>query len=687
MNKGKRIQHCMSIFVALLLHGCSGEHNDAIPAITTITGTAAAGAAIEGTVTALDSSTPQKTFTATTSATGAYTLNVAGGTPPFILTITGTAGGQPATLNSIAAAPGQTVNITPLTDLIVSIAAGQPGGATLVNLCTSADAAEQAQCKTALTAATTGTKLSDAVTAVKNMIAPINTAGIDPLNGALVGGSGSGMDAVLDAILVTPAPAQGAMATVTLIAVPGVNLGTVAMPASAGGAATVTPVTVAAGDISTATDANTVLTEIKACMASFTALYPANMATGTAPTTAQIDPFMDATMSFGAQNTRADMITAFTTPVNNNGLAVPGLMLPVVGLSTRDFSNAATSAAIVKTPPISASPAITGTTAWVKMDAVMLGGGLIDVKFVKNAAYTGCPGGWKFAGYDHVDMHMNARVTKGTFNGTTYTRELPFHVGTAAAVAEGISSIVVSNAGLRSFDPASATGAGVQTNITLVTPSPSTGWPSMTIRWKAGNWESIESCQDMKAGLAQATSGPCFDETVIAPGAVFKYQVYGGYDQDPALNAPPEAGPVLYAFPFQIHAVPLSRAFITANDANLFPKNITATPNGTAALNTAAASFATGAALDNVITFNYTLPTVYGGRMDICGIGVTDAANAVILQAEMNAVGKASSCTFASSGLNSGTLAKPAGAFGGTGSWLYVGSNALGNQVVSSQPY
>lgn len=687
MNKCKWIQYGMSIVVTLLLHGCGGEHLDAIPAITTITGTAATGAAISGTVFALDSSTPTKTFSATTSATGAYTLNVAGGTAPFILTVTGTAGGQPATLTSVATAPGQTVNITPLTDLIVSTAAGQPGGATLVNLCTSADAAEQAQCKTALTAATTGTKLSDAVTAVKNMIAPINTAGIDPLNGVLVGGSGSGMDAVLDTILVTPAPAQGAIATVTLIAVPGATgqLGTVAMPASAGGAATITPVTVTAGDITTATNANTVLTEIKACMASFDALYPANMTV--APTTTQVDPFMDATMQFGALNTRANMITMFTTHVNNSGLAMPGLTLPVVGLSNRDFSNAATSMAIVKAPPISASPAVTGTTAWVKMDAVMLGGGLIDVKFVKNAAYTGCPGGWKFAGYGHVGVHMNARVTKGTFNGTTYTRELPFHVGTADAVAEGISSIVISNAGLRSFDPAAATGAGAQTNITLVTPSPSTGWPSMTIRWKAGNWESIESCQDMKAGVAQATSGPCFDETAIAPGAIFKYQVYGGYNQDPALNAAPEAGPVLYAFPFQIHAVPLSRAFITANDANLFPKNITATPNGPTALNTAAASFATGAALDNVITFNYTLPTVYGGHMDICGIGVTNATNTVILQAEMRVLGKASSCTFASSGLNSGTLAKPAGAFGGTGSWLYVGSTALGNQVVSSQPY
>lgn len=58
-----------------------------------------------------------------------------------------------------------------------------------------------------------------------------------------------------------------------------------------------------------------------------------------------------------------------------------------------------------------------------------------------------------------------------------------------------------------------------------------------------------------------------------------------------------------------------------------------------------------------------------------------------LLQAEMSAVGQTTSCTFASSGLGADTLAKPAGAFGGTTSWLHVGSNALGNQVVRAKPY
>jgi hypothetical protein len=64
----------------------------------------------------------------------AFTVNVAGMTAPFILTITGTSGGQLVTLNSIATAAGQTVNITPLTDLIVSTAAGQPGGSAFASL-------------------------------------------------------------------------------------------------------------------------------------------------------------------------------------------------------------------------------------------------------------------------------------------------------------------------------------------------------------------------------------------------------------------------------------------------------------------------------------------------------------------------------------------------------------------------
>jgi hypothetical protein len=239
--KVRRISIAFSLIATLCLAGCGGGGmGNQNPGSQTITGTAATGVAIVGQVIAID--TTGKTFTATTSATGAYTVDVTGGTAPFLLTITGTSSGNTVTWNSIATAVGQTVNITPLTDLIVSTAAGQPGGATLATLCTSTVPADQVSCRAALTAAATPANLSAAVTAVTNMIAPLNTTAANPLNGAFVGGSGTGMDAVLDAILVTPATAQGGTATVTLVAVPTQQLGTVTMPPAAGG--TANPVTI-----------------------------------------------------------------------------------------------------------------------------------------------------------------------------------------------------------------------------------------------------------------------------------------------------------------------------------------------------------------------------------------------------------------------------------------------------------
>lgn len=97
---------------ALTLASCGGGDSYTAPAPapvpvpvpappTTVSGTAAIGAPIAGSVFAIDIN-GKVSPAATTSALGAFTLNVAGMTAPFILTITGTAGGQLVTLNSIA---------------------------------------------------------------------------------------------------------------------------------------------------------------------------------------------------------------------------------------------------------------------------------------------------------------------------------------------------------------------------------------------------------------------------------------------------------------------------------------------------------------------------------------------------------------------------------------------------------
>lgn len=282
------------------LSGCGGGGGGGSTSTTpppvssaNLTGTAATGQPIAGVVVAVDvngkSSPP-----ASTNALGAFTVDVSGMQAPFILNIVGNAGGNQVVLNSVATAAGQTVNITPLTDLIVSTAAGQPAGSALAGACSPVTPA----CLSALATAATPANLSNAVNAVKAMVAPLNTAGTDPLTGAFVA-NGTGLDKVLDQILVSPATGQGATATVTLIAI-NKALGTVTLPATAGAASTVpAPTTPSAQELATAATASAVLPEIQACLSAFNALYAAPMTTP--PTSSRLSDFVDPSFKFGGQ--------------------------------------------------------------------------------------------------------------------------------------------------------------------------------------------------------------------------------------------------------------------------------------------------------------------------------------------------------------------------------------------------
>ena len=192
-----------------------------------------------------------------------------------------------------------------------------------------------------------------------------------------------------------------------------------------------------------------------------------------------------------------------------------------------------------------------------------------------------------------------------------------------------------------------------------------------------GNREAIQSCQDLAATAAQAGT-PCYDETAVAPGAVF---IYTAYNISTA---------VISAYPFQLGAVPMSIAFATANAQNLFAQNILPTPTTMATLNTAAAGITAPSPLDGIIKFTYTISSVYGAVLDNCNIGLTDANNTIVLRAEQSPRGLTSrqtSCTFTTSGLYSGSLAKPAVAFGGSGSYKSVATEVLGNQAVTGSSY
>jgi hypothetical protein len=667
---------------------------------TTVTGTAAIGAPIAGSVVAVDIN-GKVSPAATTSALGAFTVNIAGMTAPFILTITGTAGGQLVTLNSIATTAGQTVNITPLTDLIVSTAAGQPGGSALASLCAPVAGVVPAGCTAALAAATPA-KLSAAVAAVTEMIKPINAAGTDPLTGAFVA-NGTGMDALLDKILVAPAEAQGAMATVTLIAT-STALGTVTLPAAAGGAATIPAATPpSAENLAKATAAATVLPEIRACLAAFSALYPA---TGfVVPSAATVTHFIDSSFSLGATVNQADIVDVLS---NASDIAVPGLSLDSPGLSPLDMSplttaeiatlTSATSNSLTRVADFVAARNAAGrgaiaftagvpSSAWVKI-RVSGDAGMANWKMVKTTDTAGCPGGWKIAGTGHVEMHMNARISRNIEPaGNTFSREWAFHISKDDLLAENpaITRIDVRGGGLTTYGDFKTNGS-LATKLQLILPTGLDSYMRVADSTGAasgfyGNAEALQSCQDL-ATISPVPSTlivttPCIDETKVAPG---KLSVWTLKTAD---------GPVI-AFPFQINAVPLSKEFAKANQADLFPTITSVTPAAHAAV-------PAGTLLDNLVTFNYTQSAVYGSRMDNCSLRLADAAGNQLLYAEQNAMGRETSCTFKTSGLNAhgsnvpmpGNPSESLFQYTGTpaSGRIGVAASVLGNMATSSQAY
>lgn len=95
------------------------------PMAATISGTAAAGLPLVGNVTVKDANGVSRSTPIGTN--GSYSVDVTGLTAPFVFRAEGTVGGQTYVIHSAASAADAngTINITPLTDLIVANIAGQ----------------------------------------------------------------------------------------------------------------------------------------------------------------------------------------------------------------------------------------------------------------------------------------------------------------------------------------------------------------------------------------------------------------------------------------------------------------------------------------------------------------------------------------------------------------------------------
>jgi len=115
--------------------GSGGSTNPAAPATANVLqGVAATGAPLNGTLTVNDCSFPNRSTSATINLDGTFSVSTTGMSPPYFIRAIGTTtSGVPLTLYSFATSPG-TININPLTNLLVAAAAGEPDNPGLTGL-------------------------------------------------------------------------------------------------------------------------------------------------------------------------------------------------------------------------------------------------------------------------------------------------------------------------------------------------------------------------------------------------------------------------------------------------------------------------------------------------------------------------------------------------------------------------
>ncbi|HJV66766.1 MAG TPA: hypothetical protein VJ550_13590 [Geomonas sp.] len=165
MKSIKILAVSMLLIVLGLLAGCGGSTGStaAIPPSTKVSGVAATGTPIAGTVYLKDSANPARELSQTINADGSFSFDVSGMTAPFILKAVGAdSNGVGVTFFSFANSTG-TANINPLSHLAVLQASG---GADLTTIYSGATAAQLAAIQAAL---------SNASSQIQTLFAPIFT--------------------------------------------------------------------------------------------------------------------------------------------------------------------------------------------------------------------------------------------------------------------------------------------------------------------------------------------------------------------------------------------------------------------------------------------------------------------------------------------------------------------------------
>ncbi|MBK5275600.1 MAG: hypothetical protein JJE30_11180 [Desulfuromonadales bacterium] len=192
MKKMLTMARIMFLPVLLFLAACGGGGGEGGGGAggVTVSGVAAAGAPLVGSVTIKDSSSPAKTKSATIVGDGSFSIDVSGLTPPFIIMATGTVGSTVHTLHSFANGAG-TANVNPFANLAVALASGGLDPATIY-AAPSAGVMQTISSKLPVT-------ITDIQTKLGGLLALYDAAKIDPFLSNFIANH-TGLDEVLDMV-------------------------------------------------------------------------------------------------------------------------------------------------------------------------------------------------------------------------------------------------------------------------------------------------------------------------------------------------------------------------------------------------------------------------------------------------------------------------------------------------------
>ncbi len=409
----KTVLTAFPIFVVVVLSGWGGGGGGgaAAPAVSTIiSGTAAAGAPVIGYVSVRDSSTntqPVKT-NIPIQANGGYSVDVAGLKAPYAFQAIGTVGGKTVSLYSAATSSdvGNTINITPFTDLIIrNVAAGVVDTYINNGSFASLTAAQLDAKRVALT-----TLLTPALTAMGV------SGSIDLLRSAF-NANGTGLDRFMDAVQVSTTPTT---ATITNI----LDAANTLVITTATGTPTGTLSTVGLAPSATPLDG------IMASMNAFSSFFATGLPSPT-------DPNLLALFTSTSFLDDGKGVSAFLTDITTQQKIV-GLKFTNVVI---DSINTVSGVAQVHFAPIA------GSGINLSRDQV---GGAVGMQMVKNAT----TGAWQFDGNQRI-AHVRVRAAayqnvcaSGTCGtpGTTYQTGLMLVFDNKGQKA--IGSVVITGNGL-----------------------------------------------------------------------------------------------------------------------------------------------------------------------------------------------------------------------------------------------